>query len=104
MSEDLIKRSDAIEAVKRVSENYTGKGKRDYHPHVDFIVDELKYCVPSADRPQGEWIEFDTKWGRSFYYCTNCMETSEVPTAFGQPLYNFCPNCGARMKGAYDEH
>lgn len=104
MSEDLIKRSDAIEAVKRVSENYTGKGKRDYHPHIDFIVDELKYCVPSVDRPQGEWIEFDTKWGRSFYYCTNCMETSEVPTAFGQPLYNFCPNCGARMKGAYDEH
>ena len=52
---DLIRRSDAIEAVKRISENYTGKGKRDYHPHVDFIVDELKYCVPSADRPQ-EWI------------------------------------------------
>ena len=60
MSNDLIKRSDAIEAVKRVSENYTGKGKRDYHPHVDFIVDELKYCVPSADRPQGESILQDT--------------------------------------------
>lgn len=54
---------------------------------------------------RGEWIEFDTKWGRSLYYCTNCKETSEVPTAFGKPLYNFCPNCGADMrKGADDEH
>lgn len=52
---------------------------------------------------RGEWIEFDTKWGRSLYYCTNCMETSEVPTVFGNPLYDFCPNCGAKMKGADDE-
>ena len=47
---------------------------------------------------RGEWIEFDTKWGRSLYYCTNCMETSEVPTVFGNPLYDFCPNCGADMR------
>ena len=56
--------------------------------------------APSIDiePKRGEWIEFDTKWGRSLYYCTNCMETSEVPTAFGKPLYNFCPNCGADMR------
>ena len=54
--------------------------------------------APSIEPKRGEWIEFDTKWGRSLYYCTNCMETSEVPTAFGKPLYNFCPNCGADMR------
>ena len=58
---DLIKREDAIKAVKRVSENYTGKGKRDYHPHVDFIVDELKYCVPSADL-NAEFAEWAKLW------------------------------------------
>lgn len=52
---------------------------------------------------RGEWIEFDTKWGRSLYYCTNCMETSEVPTAFGKPLYDFCPACGADMRGKDDD-
>lgn len=52
---------------------------------------------PTIEPKRGEWIEFDTKWGRSLYYCTNCMETSEVPAAFGKPLYNFCPNCGAKM-------
>jgi len=96
MSEDLIKRSDAIEAVKRVSENYTGKGKRDYHPHVDFIVDELKYCVPSADRPQGKWIDI-SEWYAPRQKRSIC-ET--VVDGYGS---NYCPNCGAKMKGADDE-
>ena len=55
--------------------------------------------APTIEPKRGEWIEFDTKWGRSLYYCTNCMETSEVPTVFGNPLYDFCPNCGADMRG-----
>ena len=52
---DLIKREDAIEAVEEVSENYTGKGDREWHPHIDFIVGALR-AIPSADRPQGKWI------------------------------------------------
>ena len=128
MSDDLIKRDDAIEAVKRLSENYTGKGKRDYHPHVDFIVDELKYCVPSADRPsateimnaydegvrkgiaeaygaygadrpQGEWMPFSTaEWispVADFYKCSICGKRVNL---FQMRNYNYCPNCGARMR------
>lgn len=97
---DLIKREDAIEAVKRVSENYTGKGKRDYHPHVDFIIDELKYCVSSADRPQGEWISK----GKRIYRCSNCgnyLDFDGVNAGRGDA--NYCPNCGAKMKGEDNE-
>ena len=104
MNKDIIYREDAIKAVEDVSENYTKEGDREWHPHIDFITQALVQ-VSSVSPKRGEWIEFDTKWGRSLYYCTNCMETSEVPTAFGKPLYNFCPNCGADMrKGADDEH
>ena len=109
---DLIRRSDAIEAIEVVDWYHQNRNKdmvsganSDEHQawyKADDVYKALE-AVPSADRPQGEWIEFDTKWGRSFYYCTNCMETSEVPTAFGKPLYDFCPNCGARMKGADDD-
>ena len=80
---------DGRKAVFEYDENGVGKITLE-------CMDELMSMI--ADRPQGEWIEFDTKWGRSLYYCTNCMETSEVPTAFGKPLYDFCPNCGADMR------
>ena len=97
---DLIRREDAIKAVKSVSENYTGKGKRDYHPHIDFIVDELKYAVPSADRPRGEWIEQDDCW-----QCSNCGDefVLEVDVKPIDAKMHYCPNCGAKMKGVDDE-
>lgn len=139
---DLIRRSDAIEAITDISKNYTGKGKRDYHPHIDFLVDALKYDAPTiepkekviaqvtfddeklreivkeaverfkeeyeiTDRPQGEWIDEADKYDASFgihdYRCSNCNSYAdeyigghEWYTA-GKP--NFCPHCGARMKG-----
>ena len=58
--------------------------------------------IIDADRPKGEWIEH--KWKEyneelmmSFpchnYECSECSFHAHEPT-------NFCPNCGARMKGA----
>ena len=94
-SKDTIYRDDAIKAVKRISDNYTGKGKRDYHPHVDFIIDELKYCVPSADRPQGEWETAGEKV--RYKRCPFCKRAKPFEDS------RFCDWCGARMKGAGDE-
>lgn len=96
---DLIRRTDAIKAIEDLPNAYNGWSDAYDKAYVIGTLEE----VPTVEPKRGEWIEFDTKWGRSLYYCTNCMETSEVPTAFGKPLYNFCPNCGARMKGADDE-
>lgn len=44
-----------------------------------------------------EWKPFDLTWGRSIYACSACEEAIEVPTCNGEPLYNFCPMCGANM-------
>lgn len=100
--DDLIRRSDVIEALKDNMVEMGGDDFSEMGVHSD-DVDAVINGIPTIEPKRGEWIEFDTKWGRSLYYCTNCMETSEVPTAFGKPLYNFCPNCGADMKGADDE-
>ena len=105
MNEDTIRRSDAIKAIEDISKNYTGKGKSDYHPHIDFLVDALKYDVPTIEPKRGEWIgEADGYYnGELIYdtwYCSNCdyvVDDEEPPT------WNFCPNCGTRMKGADDE-
>ena len=44
-----------------------------------------------VDRLQGEWIK-DDDWCK----CSVCGETFDE-------LTNYCPNCGARMKGADDD-
>ena len=64
-----------------------------------------------VDRPHGEWVPFeygDERWHK----CTACgvadryIEYVERPNGTTGKLVairNFCPNCGARMKGADDE-
>lgn len=51
----------------------------------------------------GKWKPFDLTWGRSVYACTNCGEAFEVPTEDGKPIYDYCPNCGARMDEVENE-
>ena len=95
MSDDLIRREDAIKAVE----------ERSFAVRDSYTVKAILRNVPSADRPQGEWKPFDLKWGRNIWYCTACEEGVEVPCDIWthKPIYNFCPNCGAKMKGADDE-
>ena len=51
----------------------------------------------STDRPQGEWIiEIDTN-GNTYGRCSICGMKQYA----GQ--LNFCPDCGAQMKGIDDE-
>lgn len=93
MSDDLIRREDAIKAIE----------ERSFAVRDSYTVKAILRNVPSADRISGEWIRtFDgNEW---FWYCSNCktqwyeddlwMGGNEFPT--------FCPHCGARMKGADD--
>ena len=55
------------------------------------IVNFLK-SRPSADRPQGEWIDN----GDRYYRCSLCG-TKDTDT------WDWCHGCGCRMKGADDE-
>ena len=57
----------------------------------------------TADSPQGEWI--DTTSG-AHYKCSACgYRAPMVWEDFEEVewLSDYCPNCGARMKGADDE-
>ncbi len=98
MSKETIYREDAIKAV----------WKPQVKPN-ELIFDALKTAieseinnVPSADRPQGEWIwsPRDTD-GTVSGCCSNCS-FSHLFIGGHTAQYNYCPNCGARMKGADD--
>lgn len=87
--EDLIKRSDAIKALTEVL--------FDEPPYLNSIekceafARKTLESIPSAEK-QGEWERIPysmTDYGKR---CSLCHFKVGTPT-------NFCPNCGARMKG-----
>ena len=64
------------------------------------IESVLEYAehIPAADvveRKRGEWVYEKTYQGMKYI----CSECGEIPECF-EP--NFCPNCGADMRGAED--
>lgn len=66
------------------------------------FADAVK-AIPSADRPQGEWIITEQDNGHKWTHrkCSECGKGIIEP--LGVSGMNFCPNCGARMKGEADE-
>ena len=55
--------------------------------------------APIIEPKRGEWIrssDIDIAWGSKVYTCSNCGHKRNSKT-------NFCPNCGADMRGKGDE-
>lgn len=91
------------------SEKYINYEAAKWHLYCEFITDKeaakkafrALSAIPAADvRPvvRGKWKPRDLTWGRSYYYCSACEETVDMPTAMGIPMFRYCPNCGARME------
>lgn len=125
MSEDLIKREDAIKALYKYS--FVSKDviereikaipsadrPKEVIAQITFDEEKLREIVKEAverfkeeyeivDRPQGEWIEH---WYPYFdvagIECSICGK--DVPYwERNYDMPNYCPSCGARMKGADD--
>ena len=95
---DLISRKALREEVKTLF--WSGSYKSTILQLIDNApaIEEKSYAMGYQDgledgldgiRPQGEWI--DTMYG--FHTCSICGK-------YGNPnFFNFCPNCGAKMKG-----
>lgn len=64
------------------------------------MLEDMFSAIPAADVVEvrhGKWKPFDRTWGRNVLACTVCNNAMEVPTSMGDPLYTYCPNCGAKM-------
>ena len=99
---DLIKRSDAIEALKDSVVEMGGDDFCEMGVHIDDI-EAVVNAIPSADRPQGEWIDIGTI--SHSYKCSVCGRTLFHITVGKNHVAKYYPycHCGARMKGADDE-
>ena len=96
MSEDLIKRSDAVIVVCKALRTPPLKGV--LTDTVSLAI-ELVHGIPSTDRPSGEWIFKPTfpndksEFPMGSLVCSVCGSHHSNSTPC-----NYCPNCGADMR------
>ena len=95
MNKDIIYREDAIKVIKELPEatyEYTDV------IHREKAIEKIE-LIQSAER-KGEWIKSETDG----FICSACGSGyRDQPTCMGKPMFEYCPVCGAKMKGAEDE-
>ena len=105
---ELISREAAIhefDGVKVSEENCT-EYDIGYNDGIDFAVSRLSVITPIEERKKGKWMarwipKPELGWGET-YICSECGEKT-TSTVMGKPRYNYCPMCGADMRGKEDE-
>ena len=82
-----------------------------YNEGVKAAADAIA-AIPAADvveRKHGEWVDvvFDPVWKKMKATCTSCSHRGEIRVksnycGFVVPDSDFCPSCGADMRGESD--
>ena len=95
MNDDLVSRQAAFGEIKKCR----------------FVVDAIEKisALPSAqpERKKGKWVYAEDEYGIDGYHCNQCGFF--VPWDYIHKFinyiedYNFCPNCGADMRGEQDD-
>lgn len=99
---DYIKREDAIDVIEITP----------FEDYGDYIrAREIIENLPTIEPKRGEWLwdKDAIDWNIGAWVCSNChARNNNIPeiktiTPNSWSGSNFCPNCGARMKGADDD-
>ena len=85
---DLIERSDVIDALKPIAESLSYGLQSD--------IASALMSIPTIEPKRGRWVDI-SEWYTPRQKCSVC-ET--VVDGYGS---NFCPNCGAEMRGEGNE-
>lgn len=97
---DAISRTKAIEEIRI----YRMKDSNDpdikaFNDGIDTAISVIGHNIPpvTPQRPKGHWIEERNDYGEiQGWHCDKCYEDSGFTT---KCKWDFCPNCGADMRG-----
>ena len=70
--------------------------------HVPMVQDAIKKAMdhmPTIERKTGKWIRGDAEKLTGSQRCSICHKACYK----GKDYFNYCPNCGADMRGETDE-
>lgn len=97
--------ADALSAkIETLMNRYAAQGRTEVAEDYNFVLTVLMTAEtidPESLRPKGEWTVIEDDYNEeTIYQCSVCREEfvtiDETPA---ENLWNFCPNCGARMEG-----
>lgn len=89
---------DADLLMAKVDEQYGDRARDRIYQIIRYMP---KYELPPIPPPKGKWIK-TARWGR-VYYCNQCRNYLDFDGVnAGRGSTNFCPNCGADMRGEQD--
>ena len=80
---------DADALLRDIEHYHLSDGKFQHWVEIQLTIEERK---------NGKWLEQDDGWDGIYYECSCCKDAFTLID--GNPsenLYNYCPNCGARM-------
>ncbi len=91
---DLISKSVLIDDIRMIETDHPFDDKEDIIETVLATID-FQPTVDAVPVVRGEWIRQDDTFTK--YMCSNCGSKNY------QGYENFCPNCGADMRGKKNE-
>lgn len=107
---DYIDRQSVLDILYNFSEyaSYTPSAGFMKLKTAEINLGEL-HAIPAADvreNVKGAWKQMPKGWFRSRdVQCSNCGNTLDMNGVnAGRGDANFCPNCGADMRGEHDDH
>ena len=84
---ELISRDEAVKTARLM---------------IGLTADEREYeirAIPTIEeRKEGMWIPYLPEY-EDMFKCSKCKEIVRLPYKRVRMPYNYCPNCGAKMKG-----
>ena len=105
---DLIRREDAVKEMALMLEDISADLCEDILTRFGYdtpqeLATEAMSIIPSAER-KGEWIDTHKVYcGSTVFACSECKsEIDEIPTYYNDPMYKWCPYCGAKMSKGGD--